>query len=121
MTSGFVNSRRDPPKKNPLPARGLGLEINDETRTVLSGLIATACSSVAGCTAAGLSLLRGSGEVETAAATSASARTLDGAQYRAGDGPCLEAFRTRAPVVVEDLTIDPRVRDQRRGENLPPA
>lgn len=39
MTSGFVNSRRDPPKKNPLPARGLGLEINDETRTVLSGLI----------------------------------------------------------------------------------
>lgn len=75
---------------------------------LLDHIVNLACSEVAGCTGAGLSLLRDGDTVTTAAATGEPARVLDGAQYRAGDGPCLQAIRSRAPVLVEDLASDPR-------------
>lgn len=88
-------------------ATGDWLETSDEALSVLSGLTGVACGSVTGCTAAGLSLVRGSG-VETVAATDEFARAIDDAQYRTGDGPCLEAIRSREPVLVDDVTTDRR-------------
>lgn len=72
-----------------------------------------ASRGVAGCEAAGLSLLRG-GIVQTIAPTDALARALDDAQHRFGTGPCLSAIGASQSVVVDDLTSDwrwPALRD----------
>jgi transcriptional regulator with GAF, ATPase, and Fis domain len=44
----------------------------------------------------------------TVAATGALADEADQKQYAAGEGPCLDAARSGAPVLVEDVTADPR-------------
>lgn len=66
-----------------------------------------ATRGVAGCEAAGLSLLRGGG-VQTIAPTGDLARTLDDVKRRTGTGPCLSAIGANQPVVVDDLTSDRR-------------
>lgn len=43
--------------------------------------------------------------------------SLDDAQYQRGDGPCLEAFRTGVPVIVQDLARE----DQDRWGGFPPV
>jgi GAF domain-containing protein len=43
--------------------------------------------------------------------------SVDEAQYQRRDGPCLEAFRTGAPVIVQDLSQE----DQRRWGGFPPV
>lgn len=73
-----------------------------------------ASRGVAGCEAAGLSLLRGEA-IETVAPTGNLAHALDEVQRRSGGGPCLTAISTHRPVVVADLTTDrrwPAMRDQ---------
>jgi transcriptional regulator with GAF, ATPase, and Fis domain len=42
---------------------------------------------------------------------------VDEAQYQRGDGPCLEALRTGAPVIVQDLSRE----DQARWGGFPPV
>jgi transcriptional regulator with GAF, ATPase, and Fis domain len=42
---------------------------------------------------------------------------VDDAQYQRADGPCLEAFRTGVPVVVQDLAAE----DQGRWDGFPPV
>jgi GAF domain-containing protein len=48
------------------------------------------------------------GHPVTIAASGHLARELDEAQYRSGDGPCLQAAVTGAPVTVADTRTDPR-------------
>jgi GAF domain-containing protein len=44
----------------------------------------------------------------TIAGSSDQAILLDGIEQRIGDGPCLQALHTRAPVLMKDLSADPR-------------
>jgi hypothetical protein len=43
--------------------------------------------------------------------------SVDDAQYERGDGPCLEALRTGAPVIIQDLSHE----DQTRWRGFPPV
>jgi GAF domain-containing protein len=59
------------------------------------------------CDFVGVSLIE-RGEVRTPAGTNERLRELDEAQYEIGQGPCRDAIRTHATVVVHDLATDPR-------------
>lgn len=59
------------------------------------------------CDYVGISLIE-RGEVRTPAGTNERLRALDESQYEIGQGPCRDAIRTHATVVVHDLTTDPR-------------
>lgn len=61
----------------------------------------TACDHV------GISLVERD-RIRTPVATSEQLRELDEAQYEMGEGPCREAIREHATVVVHDLATDPR-------------
>ncbi len=55
---------------------------------------------------AGLTLLYPDGKARTAVFTDPDAKTLDESQYGSDRGPCLQAFRTRATVIVRDASDD---------------
>jgi GAF domain-containing protein len=57
---------------------------------------------------AGLTLLYPDGQARTAVSTSEEANTVDQAQYDSNRGPCLEAFRTKTQMRVDDTTSDGR-------------
>jgi GAF domain-containing protein len=57
---------------------------------------------------AGLTLLFPDGRARTAVSTSDIARTVDQAQYDADRGPCLEAFRQKRQIRVDDTATDDR-------------
>ncbi|MGF9753972.1 GAF and ANTAR domain-containing protein [Microvirga sp. 0TCS3.31] len=59
------------------------------------------------CDFVGVSLIE-RGEVRTPAGTNERLRALDESQYEIGQGPCRDAIRTHATVVVRDLATDPR-------------
>jgi GAF domain-containing protein len=59
------------------------------------------------CDFVGVSLIE-RGEVRTPAGTNERLRALDESQYDIGQGPCRDAIRTHATVVVHDLATDPR-------------
>lgn len=61
----------------------------EQTLDRITGL---AVSTVPGCEAAGILLLRGGGDVETRAATSDVVRASDQAQVELGEGPCFDAL-----------------------------
>jgi GAF domain-containing protein len=57
---------------------------------------------------AGLTLLYPDGAARTAVSTSEIAVAIDKAQYDADSGPCLEAFRTKSRIRVDDIPSDDR-------------
>ena len=59
------------------------------------------------CDYVGISLVERD-RIRTPAATNERLRELDEAQYELGEGPCREAIREHATVVVDDLATDPR-------------
>ncbi|MFC7726557.1 ANTAR domain-containing protein [Nocardioides sp. GCM10028917] len=59
------------------------------------------------CDFVGVSLIEG-GKVRTPAGTNERLRELDESQFEIGQGPCRDAIRTHATVVVHDLATDPR-------------
>jgi GAF domain-containing protein len=59
------------------------------------------------CDFVGVSLIE-RGEVRTPAGTNERLRALDESQFEIGQGPCRDAIRTHATVVVHDLATDPR-------------
>ena len=58
--------------------------------------------------AAGILLGDSSGDLHVFASSSEQTRLLELLQVEAGTGPCLEAYRTGAPVLVDDLDADTR-------------
>jgi putative methionine-R-sulfoxide reductase with GAF domain len=56
------------------------------------------------------------GKFTTAVYSGAIPASVDEVQYQRGDGPCLEALRTGAPVIVQDLSAE----DQGRWGGFPP-
>jgi GAF domain-containing protein len=59
------------------------------------------------CDFVGVSLIE-RGKVRTPAGTNERLRELDESQFEIGQGPCRDAIRTHATVVVHDLATDPR-------------
>ena len=56
------------------------------------------CAEVVGASAAGIMLADGGGPLEMMAASSHAAADIDLYEIQAGEGPCIEAFRTGRPV-----------------------
>lgn len=75
--------------------------------TALTELVNTAVHGAPGCIAAGVSL-RHDGLISTVGASGDVARGVDDAQYREGDGPCLEALRRSRVVEIHDMATDGR-------------
>jgi GAF domain-containing protein len=73
----------------------------------LDHLTRTTAGLVDGPAWCGVTLVRAGGPT-TAAASEPLPANLDQAQYRAGDGPCLLAVRSREMVLVEDLAAEQR-------------
>jgi hypothetical protein len=58
-----------------------------------------------GATAAALLLADPRGELQVVASTSEGSQLVEIRQLRAGEGPCVECYKTGAPVVVEDIAL----------------
>jgi hypothetical protein len=87
-----------------LTARLLG---SDDVPQALDRLAAFAAGVVPGTVRCSVSLI-GEGGPPVLAASGSAAQALDDLQYSAGDGPGLEAARTRSLVTAPDLQSDPR-------------
>jgi GAF domain-containing protein len=83
----------------------------------LSGVLATvtelACRRVPGCEGASVSLTsdQATGRMSTFAPTDGWTNTLDGLQYDADEGPCLDAARTGAMIMVDNFQTESRWRN----------
>ncbi len=64
----------------------------------------------------GITIAEGSG-FRTIVYSGSVPASVDEAQYQRGDGPCLEAFRTGVPVIIQDLATA----DQDRWGGFPPV
>lgn len=73
---------------------------------MLDRVVRLAARSIADCDSAGITLMRDEQPV-TAAASDDRTLVVDQRQYRAGDGPCLEAYRTSSVqrVVVDEAAL----------------
>jgi GAF domain-containing protein len=79
-----------------------------ESLTDLLHRISVMAVDALGADMAGLTLLDGSGRATTAVFTDDTAPEIDQAQYDADRGPCLDAFRARTILRVDDTTADDR-------------
>lgn len=74
---------------------------------LFNGLCAD-CVQIVGVDAAGLMLTDQRGALQVVAASSETAHLLELFQLQAGQGPCVECYRTSAPVGADDLSTDRR-------------
>jgi GAF domain-containing protein len=85
-----------------------GALLAEETlKTALDRVAAISLRSLAGCDGAGVSLVERE-KVTTASATDETVEAVDSEQYRAGEGPCLEAIRQGISFIVESMEDDER-------------
>ncbi|MEV4706514.1 GAF and ANTAR domain-containing protein [Actinoplanes sp. NPDC049316] len=113
--AGRPASGRDEPPDGPHPVEVAGLlhELSarllsaDDLKQALDRLAVFAASAVPGTLRCSVALI-GEGGPLTLAASGPRAQALDDVQYASGDGPGLEAARTRAVVSVDDLPGDTR-------------
>ena len=84
-------------------------ELNDQTDPphTLERMIEITPEFFDSCDYVGISLVERD-RIRTPAASTAKLRELDELQYEIGEGPCLEAIREHATVVVDDLASDSR-------------
>jgi len=103
--------RRDGP--HPVEVAGLLHELSarllgaDDLRQALDRLAVFAAAAIPGTLRCSVALIAEGGPL-TLSASGSRAQALDDIQYASGDGPGLEAARTRAVVSVDDLPGDPR-------------
>lgn len=90
-------------------ARLSGMLLADQDATAAVQELAFAArqmiSSAAG---AGVSLFDDDGDRTTTASTDTRVEAADALQYHLGQGPCLSAWATRSPQLVQDTTVDTR-------------
>lgn len=77
-----------------------------DTADSLPARICAACVRMVGVTGAGLTVLSAGGQRSLVHATDATAAELEDAQLTVGEGPCIEAYAGRGPVLVADLMAD---------------
>lgn len=80
----------------------------DDLDGLLQRIVALGHEYLDGCDGVSIMLIQRGGKVSTPAFSSALARDGDRAQYRAQDGPCLEAIREHHTVVIDDLGAEKR-------------
>jgi GAF domain-containing protein len=73
----------------------------------LQRVAALTCSTVSTCDMAAITLLR-DGRPSTEVCTDPTTREIDAAQYAAGSGPCLDAYRRRQAFRIASTRTDPR-------------
>lgn len=61
------------------------------------------CTSILNADVAGVLLQTPEGQLNLSAATSEEMRAIEDIELSAGDGPCMDAYRTGDPVIVKDL------------------
>jgi hypothetical protein len=69
----------------------------------LPGLLCDDCAAAIPVTGVGLALMTDSGHQGVVAATDGSARLMEDLQFALGEGPCVDASRSRTPVLMPDL------------------
>ncbi|MGW4487378.1 GAF and ANTAR domain-containing protein [Amycolatopsis sp. NPDC004368] len=90
-------------------ARVPELVLSEETAASVLRVVARLAQEICpGTAGAGVSVVDRAGRWLTVAATDELVEHADLAQYRAGAGPCLAAWSTRAAVRVDDLCREPR-------------
>lgn len=92
----------------------------DDVPQALDRLAVFAAGVVPGAVRCSVALI-GEGGPPTLAASGSRAQALDDLQYATGDGPSLEAARTRAVVAVHDLSTDgrwPELAERARAEDV---
>ena len=90
-------------------ARIQGLLLTEEKVTTAVQLLARAAKeSVPGTIGAGVSLLDARGRRTSSGYTDGIVEKADAAQYEHGEGPCLTAWASEKPVLVQDVHTDPR-------------
>lgn len=83
------------------------LDAQPDSPRTLQCLVEIAPEFFDACDFVGVSLVE-KDRIRTPAATNERLRELDEAQYEMGQGPCHDAIRSNAIVVVDDLAADPR-------------
>jgi transcriptional regulator with GAF, ATPase, and Fis domain len=86
----------------------------DSFDSTLQQVVDLACTGVAGCSMAGITLL-GPGGPTTAVASSEIAANVDSIQYRVNAGPCLDAYRRQAINRIDSTDSDERWPEFSRG------
>jgi GAF domain-containing protein len=86
----------------------------DSFDNTLQQVVDLACTGVAGCSMAGITLLGPAGPT-TAVATSEVAANVDAIQYRVNSGPCLDAYRRQAINRIDSTDTDERWPEFSRG------
>jgi transcriptional regulator with GAF, ATPase, and Fis domain len=81
-----------------------------------NGSLCAACASVVGVSGAGLVLLSSSRSLGNVCVSDPATELVEELQYTLGEGPCVDAFHTKAPVLVANLAaLDGRWPEFRRG------
>lgn len=78
----------------------------DAHRESLPARLCAACVLAADVTGAGLTVISTGGQRSLVHATDAVAAQMEDAQLTVGEGPCVDAFEGRGPVLVADLSAD---------------
>jgi GAF domain-containing protein len=68
-----------------------------------AGSLCVACAKVVGVTGAGVVLMSGGAALGGACVSDAVTEAVEDVQYTLGEGPCMDSYTTRAPVLVPDL------------------
>lgn len=90
-------------------ARASELLLTDDTvARALELITQTAQSAVPSAAGAGVTLIDGEGRKHTVSASNSLVQVADGRQYDLGQGPCLLAWASGEPVLVNDVLNDPR-------------
>jgi serine phosphatase RsbU (regulator of sigma subunit) len=83
------------------------LQAEETAQRTLQKIVDLAAQMIPGCEEAGVSLVRGQ-RIETPAASGELPGQVDRLQYESGEGPCLDAIRSRDVFVTDDLTREQR-------------
>jgi GAF domain-containing protein len=89
-------------------ARALAERFSDDASAFVHEVVTGAVDHVPSAQHAGITVLRGKGQLQTAAASGTHPAVLDALQKRYEQGPCLDAARSRSPIQVDDLSNDAR-------------
>jgi transcriptional regulator with GAF, ATPase, and Fis domain len=92
------------PRSDALRALGTFLVTEASVGETLQRVAAVTTAALSGAEIAGIAMLGGDGRPTTAIYTDETSPEVDKAQYESGRGPCLDAWRDRRTVRVDDMT-----------------
>jgi transcriptional regulator with GAF, ATPase, and Fis domain len=89
-------------------SRALAERFSDDSSAFVHEVVTGALDHVPSAQHAGITVVRGGGQLQTAAASGTHPAVLDALQKRYKQGPCLDAAHGRSPIHVDDLSNDAR-------------